>query len=143
MCKNRHDWKVFMNEFLKGGKYAEDLAVVFKHVNRNIRSVRFIPKSTGCMFLCVCCILTYGILIHIFIILGSGVMGSDQQFCLRWHNYQSSLLASLPQLLDGDDLTDVTLSAGGRNLRAHRVVLSACSQYFKELFKVCKELRCS
>jgi len=69
-------------------------------------------------------------------------MGSDQQFCLRWHNYQSSLLASLPQLLDGDDLTDVTLSAGGRNLRAHRVVLSACSQYFKELFKVCKEFCC-
>lgn len=64
------------------------------------------------------------------------VMGSDQQqFCLRWHNYQSSLLASLPQFLDGDDLTDVTLSAGGRNLRAHRVVLSACSQYFREIFK--------
>ncbi|KDR20412.1 Protein bric-a-brac 2, partial [Zootermopsis nevadensis] len=68
-------------------------------------------------------------------------MGSDQQFCLRWHNYQSSLLASLPQLLDGDDLTDVTLSAAGRNLRAHRVVLSACSQYFKELFKALQPLQ--
>jgi hypothetical protein len=68
-------------------------------------------------------------------------MGSDQQFCLRWHNYQSSLLACLPQFLDGDELTDVTLSAGGRNLRAHRVVLSACSQYFKELFKVRKVLQ--
>ncbi|GLH10751.1 Protein bric-a-brac 2 [Gryllus bimaculatus] len=63
-------------------------------------------------------------------------MGSDQQFCLQWHNYQSSLLASLPQLLDSDDLTDVTLSAGGRNIKAHRVILSACSQYFKDLFKV-------
>ncbi|XP_046385468.1 protein bric-a-brac 2-like isoform X2 [Ischnura elegans] len=62
-------------------------------------------------------------------------MGSDQQFCLRWNNFQSSLLASLPQLLDADDLTDVTLSAGGRNIRAHRVVLSACSQYFKDLFR--------
>ena len=59
-----------------------------------------------------------------------------QQFCLRWHNYQSSLLATLPQLLDGDDLTDVTLCAGSRSLKAHRVVLSACSEYFKELFKV-------
>lgn len=62
-------------------------------------------------------------------------MGSEQQFCLRWHNYQSSLLATLPLLLDGDDLTDVTLCAGGRSLKAHRVVLSACSQYFKDLFK--------
>uniref|UniRef100_A0A8D8YJ65 Protein bric-a-brac 2 n=1 Tax=Cacopsylla melanoneura TaxID=428564 RepID=A0A8D8YJ65_9HEMI len=58
-----------------------------------------------------------------------------QQFCLRWHNYQSSLLSTLPQLLDGNDLTDVTLSAGGRNLKAHKVVLSACSDYFKQLFK--------
>lgn len=60
-----------------------------------------------------------------------------QQFCLRWHNYQSTLLSTLPQLLDGDDLTDVTLCAGNRSLKAHRVVLSACSEYFKELFKVC------
>lgn len=59
-----------------------------------------------------------------------------QQFCLRWHNYQSSLLSTLPQLLDGDDLTDVTLCAGSRNIKAHRVVLSACSEYFKELFRV-------
>ncbi|XP_049857859.1 protein bric-a-brac 2-like isoform X2 [Schistocerca gregaria] len=63
-------------------------------------------------------------------------MGSDQQFCLRWHNYQSNLLATLPQFLDSDNLTDVTLSAGGRSIRAHKVVLSACSQYFNELFKV-------
>lgn len=59
-----------------------------------------------------------------------------QQFCLRWHNYQNTLLATLPQLLNGNDLTDVTLCAGGRNVNAHKVVLSVCSQYFKDLFKV-------
>nr|XP_018896462.1 PREDICTED: longitudinals lacking protein, isoforms H/M/V-like [Bemisia tabaci] len=58
-----------------------------------------------------------------------------QQFCLRWHNYQNTLLATLPQLLNGNDLTDVTLCAGGRNVNAHKVVLSVCSQYFKDLFK--------
>ncbi|XP_012536074.1 modifier of mdg4 [Monomorium pharaonis] len=58
-----------------------------------------------------------------------------QQFCLRWHNFQNTLLSSLPQLLDGGDLTDVTLSAGGKHIRAHRIILSACSYYFKELFK--------
>ncbi|XP_059479959.1 protein bric-a-brac 2-like isoform X1 [Neocloeon triangulifer] len=62
-------------------------------------------------------------------------MGSEQQFCLRWNNFQNSLLASLPQLLDTNDLTDVTLCAGGKSIRAHRVVLSACSQYFKQLFR--------
>ncbi|XP_050421215.1 protein bric-a-brac 1-like [Adelges cooleyi] len=59
----------------------------------------------------------------------------SQQFCLRWHNYQSSLMSTLPQLLNHDDLTDVTLCAGLRTLKAHRVVLSACSDYFKQLFK--------
>lgn len=63
-------------------------------------------------------------------------LDGSQQFCLRWHNYQTSLLATLPQLLDGEDLTDVTLSAGGRHMKAHKVVLSACSHYFKQLFKV-------
>ncbi|KAG8311038.1 hypothetical protein J6590_051568 [Homalodisca vitripennis] len=60
---------------------------------------------------------------------GVNRMGSEreQQFCLRWHNYQNCLLATLPQLLDGDDLTDVTLCAGGRNIKAHKVVLSACN----------------
>ncbi|XP_043289289.1 protein abrupt-like isoform X2 [Venturia canescens] len=58
-----------------------------------------------------------------------------QQFCLRWHNFQNTLLSSLPKLLDGGYLTDVTLSAGGRHIRAHKIILSACSYYFKELFK--------
>lgn len=60
----------------------------------------------------------------------------SQQFCLRWHNFQNTLLSSLPKLLDGGYLTDVTLSAGGRHIHAHRIILSACSYYFKELFKV-------
>lgn len=48
---------------------------------------------------------------------------------------KSSLLTSLPLLLDQSHLTDVTLSAEGRTVRAHRVVLSACSSFFSELFR--------
>lgn len=48
---------------------------------------------------------------------------------------QTSLLSSLPLLLDQSLLTDVTLSAEGRTVRAHRVVLSACSTFFGELFR--------
>lgn len=57
-------------------------------------------------------------------------------FFLSFHlNLQTSLLASLPLLLDQSHLTDVTLSAEGRTVRAHRVVLSACSSFFSELFR--------
>ncbi|EDS38394.1 conserved hypothetical protein [Culex quinquefasciatus] len=66
---------------------------------------------------------------------GTANGGSPQQFCLRWHNHQTSLLSSLPLLLDQSHLTDVTLIAEGRNIKAHRVVLSACSTFFSELFR--------
>lgn len=70
-------------------------------------------------------------------------MENQQQFCLRWHNFQNTLLSSLPKLLDGGYLTDVTLSAGGRQIRAHKIILSACSYYFKELFKVIAKNYCN
>ncbi|KAI8041299.1 hypothetical protein M5D96_005555 [Drosophila gunungcola] len=60
---------------------------------------------------------------------------NQQQFCLRWHNHQTSLLSTLPILLDQSHLTDVTISAEGRQLRAHRVVLSACSSFFMDIFR--------
>ncbi len=44
-------------------------------------------------------------------------------------------MSSLPLLLDQSHLTDVTLSAEGRTVRAHRVVLSACSTFFSDLFR--------
>ncbi|CAH0731355.1 unnamed protein product, partial [Brenthis ino] len=38
-------------------------------------------------------------------------------------------------MLNTGALSDVTLSASGALLRAHRIVLAACSQYFAQLFK--------
>lgn len=52
-------------------------------------------------------------------------------------------MSTLPQLLNHDDLTDVTLCAGLRTIKAHRVVLSACSDYFKQLFKALTKVRTS
>ncbi|XP_052888735.1 protein tramtrack, alpha isoform [Anopheles moucheti] len=66
---------------------------------------------------------------------GAAGSSSPQQFCLRWHNHQASLLSSLPLLLDQSHLTDVTLMAEGHKIKAHRVVLSACSTFFSELFR--------
>lgn len=57
------------------------------------------------------------------------------QFCLKWNNYQASLTNAFKSLLENEDFVDMTLSAGGKTLRAHKVVLSACSSYFKNLLK--------
>merc|ERR1711963_1190920 len=57
------------------------------------------------------------------------------QFCLKWNNYQLSLTSAFKNILEEEDFVDVTLSAGGSNLKAHKVVLSACSSYFRDLLK--------
>jgi len=45
------------------------------------------------------------------------------------------LLLRLRHMLEEESLVDVTLSADGQFIRAHRVILSACSPYFRQLFK--------
>lgn len=65
---------------------------------------------------------------------------SQQQFCLRWNNFQANITSQFEALRDDEDFVDVTFACDGRRLQAHKVVLSACSPYFKELFKVRKLL---
>nr|CAH7759543.1 unnamed protein product [Callosobruchus chinensis] len=61
-------------------------------------------------------------------------MGSEH-YCLRWNNHQSNLLGVFSQLLRDESLVDVTLACSeGHSIRAHKVVLSACSSYFQSLF---------
>ncbi|XP_071453435.1 broad-complex core protein isoforms 1/2/3/4/5-like isoform X2 [Hetaerina americana] len=62
-------------------------------------------------------------------------MVDTQHFCLRWNNYQSSITSAFENLRDDEDFVDVTLACEGKSLKAHRVVLSACSPYFRELLK--------
>ena len=63
--------------------------------------------------------------------------GESDQFSLRWNNFHSNLTSGFHALLQGEDLVDVTLAAGGQFVQAHKIVLSVCSPYFKDLFKVC------
>lgn len=68
----------------------------------------------------------------------AGTSAEDAQpqlFCLRWNNYQTNLTCSFDQLLQSELLVDVTLAcADGQFMKAHRMVLSACSPYFQTLF---------
>ncbi|KAK8748802.1 hypothetical protein OTU49_016008 [Cherax quadricarinatus] len=60
---------------------------------------------------------------------------SEQCFCLRWNNYQSSVVGVLRSLLEEGQFVDVTLACDGRRLKAHKLMLSACSNFFRELLK--------
>lgn len=59
---------------------------------------------------------------------------NSQQFCLRWNNYQTNLTCVFDQLLQSESFVDVTLACDGNQIKAHKIVLSACSPYFQSLF---------
>ncbi|XP_049291983.1 protein abrupt-like isoform X5 [Anopheles funestus] len=60
---------------------------------------------------------------------------NPQQFSLRWNNYTSYIAGAFDSLRYEEDFVDVTLCCEGRKIRAHKILLSACSPYFKDVFK--------
>jgi len=62
-------------------------------------------------------------------------MGSDEAFCLKWNDFQGSISSSLGSLRTTSDLLDVTVQCGVESLQCHRLVLSACSDWFKAVFR--------
>jgi len=62
-------------------------------------------------------------------------MGTNaQQFCLKWNNHQANMLSVFDRLLSNRSLVDVTIGCEGKQVKAHKVVLSACSPFFENLF---------
>ena len=63
-------------------------------------------------------------------------MGSaDDQFCLRWNDFQQCIKSTFQELREEKDFMDVTISCDGEQVKAHKVILSACSVTFRNLLK--------
>ncbi|KAJ0181881.1 hypothetical protein K1T71_002603 [Dendrolimus kikuchii] len=62
-------------------------------------------------------------------------MNNAAQFSLRWNNYVTHVTEAFNVLRFENDLVDVTLCCDGGKIKAHKMLLSACSTYFKQIFK--------
>lgn len=62
-------------------------------------------------------------------------MNNAPQFSLRWNNYVTHVTEAFNVLRFENDLVDVTLCCDGGKIKAHKMLLSACSNYFKQIFK--------
>lgn len=59
---------------------------------------------------------------------------TSQAFCLRWNNFQTNMLDVFERLFLDERFVDVTLACEGQLIKAHKMVLSASSSYFQEIF---------
>ena len=60
---------------------------------------------------------------------------SSEKFCLKWNDFQQNVSKTFSQLRQQSGLFDVTLvSSDQKQVSAHRLVLSACSEFFKNIF---------
>jgi len=63
---------------------------------------------------------------------------STDNFCLRWNDFAENVSGAFKELRAENDFFDVTLAcsdSGARTLHAHKVILSACSNFFKTTFR--------
>ncbi|XP_034941579.1 protein jim lovell [Chelonus insularis] len=63
-----------------------------------------------------------------------GGMALQSHYSLRWNNHQTHILQAFEALLHAEIFVDVTLVCSESSLRAHKVVLSACSPFFERIF---------
>ena len=60
---------------------------------------------------------------------------TEDAFCLKWNDFHTSLTSSFAELREESDLLDATVVCEGTPMRAHKLVLSACSGVFRQLFR--------
>ena len=58
----------------------------------------------------------------------------DQEYLLKWKDYQSNFFSLADELFASELLTDVTLVVRDQMFEAHQLVLSVCSPYFRAIF---------
>ncbi|XP_018366141.1 PREDICTED: protein jim lovell [Trachymyrmex cornetzi] len=61
-------------------------------------------------------------------------MALQSHYSLRWHNHLTHIQRAFEELLQAEMLVDVTLICADSSVKAHKVVLSACSPFFERIF---------
>lgn len=59
---------------------------------------------------------------------------ANQEYAMHLKDHANNFSHSFSDLLEQNELVDVTLAADGYLVQAHRLVLSALSPYFRQMF---------
>jgi len=62
-------------------------------------------------------------------------MEGSEKFCLRWNDFETNISEGFRELREEKDFFDVTLACEDNQIQAHRVIISACSSFFKTVLR--------
>jgi len=62
-------------------------------------------------------------------------MGGSEKFCLRWNDFETNISVAFRELREDKDFFDVTLACDDSQIQAHKVILSACSPFFRNVLR--------
>ena len=60
---------------------------------------------------------------------------SSEKFCLKWNDFESNISGAFRELRDEKDFFDVTLACDENQIKAHKVIISACSPFFRQVLR--------
>jgi len=60
---------------------------------------------------------------------------ASEKFCLRWNDFESNISVAFRELREEKDFFDVTLACDDSQVQAHKVILSACSPFFRNILR--------
>jgi len=60
---------------------------------------------------------------------------TNEKFCLRWNDFESNISVAFREIREEKDFFDCTLSCGARQIQAHKLILSACSPFFRSTLR--------
>lgn len=55
--------------------------------------------------------------------------------CVKWESHYATLISAFHEMFTKELFADVTLSCEGHKLKAHKIILSACSPFFQDLLE--------
>ena len=60
---------------------------------------------------------------------------ANEQFCLKWNDFETNVSTAFRELREDKDFFDVTLACDDEQIQAHKVILAACSTFFRTVLK--------
>jgi hypothetical protein len=65
----------------------------------------------------------------------NGKKMTSEKFCLRWNEFETNISDAFRELREEKDFFDVTLACDDSQIEAHKVIISACSPFFRNVLR--------